>query len=344
MPRRKCPNPCAVYKYHPDEALSFWFFFSFGNFWHPTTLAHTTTMSIGKLLSNGALLVDVLIIGAGPAGLSTATGLARQLHTAVVFDSGVYRNAKTQHMHNVLGWDHRNPAELRAAGRADLTTRYSTIQFQNSTIEAIRQVETNQLFEARDNEGHSWYGRKVVLATGVRDIPLDIEGYSECWANGIYHCLFCDGYEERGQETVGVLALGPIANPARALHLARMALRLSESVTIYTNGNEQLAKEIQQAAEESPVGASGLKFEARPIRRFEKGDVAKTVIVHLGESESKTEGFLVRCPVCSTEISLLTAANRSGVQPPNGGQWTVCQAARLEYDRRRGYPDHAALL
>jgi thioredoxin reductase len=301
-------------------------------------------MSIGKLLSNGALLVDVLIIGAGPAGLSTATGLARQLHTAVVFDSGVYRNAKTQHMHNVLGWDHRNPAELRAAGRADLTTRYSTIQFQNSTIEAIRQVETNQLFEARDNEGHSWYGRKVVLATGVRDIPLDIEGYSECWANGIYHCLFCDGYEERGQETVGVLALGPIANPARALHLARMALRLSESVTIYTNGNEQLAKEIQQAAEESPVGASGLKFEARPIRRFEKGDVAKTVIVHLGESESKTEGFLVRCPVYSTEISLLTAANRSGVQPPNGGQWTVCQAARLEYDRRRGYPDHAALL
>lgn len=143
-------------------------------------------MTIGKLEANEALLFDVLIIGAGPSGLSTATGLARQLHTAVVFDSGVYRNAKTQHMHNVLGWDHRNPAELRVAGRRDITQRYSTIQFQNTSIEMIRQVEGNQLFEARDADGKQWYGRKVVLATGVRDVPLDIEGFSDCWADGMY--------------------------------------------------------------------------------------------------------------------------------------------------------------
>lgn len=110
-------------------------------------------MSTNNLLSNGALLFDVPIIGAGPAGLSTATGLARQLHTAVVFDSGVYRNAKAQHMHNVLGWDHRNPGELRAAGRADLTNRYSTIQFENSIIETIDQTKGQQLFEARNAQG-----------------------------------------------------------------------------------------------------------------------------------------------------------------------------------------------
>lgn len=143
-------------------------------------------MTIGKFLANGALLVDVLIIGAGPAGLSTATGLARQLHTAVVFDSGVYRNAKTQHMHNVLGWDHRNPRELRALGRADLSNRYASIQFQNTSIETIQKIDETQLFQARDANGKEWYGRKVVLATGVRDIPLDIEGFSECWANGMY--------------------------------------------------------------------------------------------------------------------------------------------------------------
>ncbi|KAL5366065.1 hypothetical protein BJX96DRAFT_25330 [Aspergillus floccosus] len=259
-------------------------------------------MSISKLLSNGALLFDVLIIGAGPSGLSTATGLARQLHTAVVFDSGVYRNAKTQHMHNVLGWDHRNPAELRAAARADLTSRYSTIHFQNSTVERIRQIEAQQLFEAQDAHGQLWYGRRVVLATGVRDIPLDIEGYSECWANGIYHCLFCDGYEDRGQETVGVLAVGPIANPPRALHLARMARRLSQSVTIYTNGNERLVAEIQQTAKSISDTAQWLRFDARPITRFEKGASAKTVVVHFGETDkSKVEGFLVYNP--QTEVN-----------------------------------------
>ncbi|GES62225.1 thioredoxin reductase GliT [Aspergillus terreus] len=259
-------------------------------------------MPIGKLLSNGALLFDVLIIGAGPSGLSAATGLARQLHTAVVFDSGVYRNAKTQHMHNVLGWDHRNPAELRAAARADLTSRYSTIHFHNSTVERIRQLEAQQLFEAQDAHGRRWYGRKVVLATGVRDVPLDIEGYSECWANGIYHCLFCDGYEERGQETVGVLAMGPVANPQRALHLARMAQRLSEMVTVYTNGNEQLVAEIQRAAESSINTTPWLKFDARRIRRFEKGAISQTVVVHFGETDKpKVEGFLVYNP--QTEVN-----------------------------------------
>ncbi|KAJ5358497.1 uncharacterized protein N7496_010910 [Penicillium cataractarum] len=258
-------------------------------------------MSTNKLLSNGTLLFDVLIIGAGPAGLSAATGLARQLHTAVVFDSGVYRNAKAQHMHNVLGWDHRNPRELLAAGRADLTNRYSTVQFENSIIETIKQIKGQQLFEAQDTQGQRWYGRKVVLATGVRDIPLEIEGYSTCWTNGIYHCLFCDGYEDRGQETAGVLAMGPIASPPRALHLARMARRLSESVTVYTNGDEVLAKEIQQAAGASSDATSWLKFDARSITRFEKGGIAKTVIIHFGETDkSKTEGFLVYNP--QTEV------------------------------------------
>ncbi|KAL5042774.1 hypothetical protein BDW71DRAFT_189360 [Aspergillus fruticulosus] len=254
-------------------------------------------MMAGKLLPNGALLVDVLIIGAGPSGLSTATGLARQLHSAVVFDSGVYRNARTSHMHNVLGWDHRNPAELRAAGRSQLTERYATVSFENSTIESIKKLEEKQLFVARNEAGKQWYGRKVVLATGVRDVPLDIEGYDECWANGIYHCLFCDGYEERGQDTVGVLGVGPIANIQRALHLARMAHQLSQSVTIYTNGNTALADEIWSAVSDAPW----LKVDARTIARFQKGDVGKTVILHFDDAKTKQEGFLVYHP--KTEIN-----------------------------------------
>ena len=138
----------------------------------------------GKLLG-GAPLVDVLIIGGGPSGLSTATGLARQLHSVIVFDSGVYRNARATRMHNVLGWDHRHPAELRAAGRAQLTERYTTVTFEDSTIESVTMLKEQRLFVTCNEAGKKWYGRKVVLATGVRDIPLDIEGYDQCWANGM---------------------------------------------------------------------------------------------------------------------------------------------------------------
>ncbi|KAI0379581.1 hypothetical protein F5Y04DRAFT_259416 [Hypomontagnella monticulosa] len=61
-------------------------------------------------------LFDVpLIIGGGPTSLVIATRLARQLYSAVIFDSGVYRNTLTKHkQHNVPTWDHWDPAEFRA--------------------------------------------------------------------------------------------------------------------------------------------------------------------------------------------------------------------------------------
>jgi thioredoxin reductase len=96
--------------------------------------------------------LDVLIVGGGPAGLAVATGLARQLYTAVVFDSGVYRNARTKHMHNVPAWDHRDPAEFRAKVRSELLARYDTVRFEETKIESIRRTEAGR-FEATDANG-----------------------------------------------------------------------------------------------------------------------------------------------------------------------------------------------
>ena len=56
-------------------------------------------------------IYDVLIIGGGPAGLSIASSLARQVYTALIIDSQSYRNAVAKHMHNVAGFDHVDPAE-----------------------------------------------------------------------------------------------------------------------------------------------------------------------------------------------------------------------------------------
>lgn len=129
-------------------------------------------------------LLDVLIIGGGPGGLAVATGLARQLYTAAVFDSRVYRNALSKHMHNVPTWDHRDPAEFRAQARTDLTARYSTVQFEETKIVKIAQSPHNR-FLATAEDGRTWTGRKLVLASGVTDVPPDIKGYAECWGRGM---------------------------------------------------------------------------------------------------------------------------------------------------------------
>lgn len=82
-------------------------------------------------------------------------------------------------MHAVVTWDHQDPADFRAAARKDLLARYNTTQFEDVKVESIFKNEKG-LFEAIDAKDRKWIERKVVPATGVRDIYPDIEGYDEC--------------------------------------------------------------------------------------------------------------------------------------------------------------------
>lgn len=239
-----------------------------------------------------SLLRDVLIIGGGPAGLAAATALARQLYTAVVFDSGVYRNERAKHMHNVPTWDHRDPADFRAAARADLLARYSTIQFAETAVESARRTEAGR-FEVRDAQGGIWMGKKLVLAVGMKDVYPDIEGYDDVWGRGVYHCLFCEGYEDRGAESVGVLAVGELGNAAAAVHVSRMAKRLAKRVVVYTNGVKELEEEIVAGLGEDPV----VVLDSRRVVRLEKAkEGTSEVVVHLEDGSAVKQGFVAHKP------------------------------------------------
>lgn len=131
-----------------------------------------------------APIVDVLILGGGPAGLAAAGGLARQLHTAIVFNSAQYRNANAKHMHNVAGWDHKPPSEFRARAKADIVDRYKTIEFKDVEIKTVTKSEDGR-FEAIATDGQKFLGKKVVLGTGVKDIMPDIPGSTELWGRGM---------------------------------------------------------------------------------------------------------------------------------------------------------------
>ncbi|KAL7620932.1 hypothetical protein AAE478_008243 [Parahypoxylon ruwenzoriense] len=236
--------------------------------------------------------IDVAIVGGGPAGLTAANTLARQLHTAVIFDSKSYRNAGARHMHMVLTWDHKDPEEYRNAARNNILANYSTIQFADVAVTKI-DSKSSAHFEVTDSNGKVWNFRKVILAVGSANIYPDIEGYDQLWKKRIFHCLFCHGYEDRGTQSSGVLAVPPV-NPAIAVHMAQNAAQLTSQATIYTNGNDDVAAELKPLV--SSLAQSKFNVDTRKIKRLLQNDNGDSVTVEFVDGSSKKEKFLVHNP------------------------------------------------
>ncbi|KAJ4118797.1 hypothetical protein NW765_007982 [Fusarium oxysporum] len=217
-------------------------------------------------------LVDALIIGAGPAGLSAALALARQLHTAVVFNSSLFRNARSEHMHTIPTWDHKDPAAFRGATRKEILERYNTISFKDCEVAKVEKTSAGD-FAATTVDGTTFTGRRVLLASGVTDLPLDIQGYVECWGRSIYHCLFCHGYEDIGKPSAGILALG--------------------EVVIYTSNNPGVQTAIAALLGQNNTA---ITTDDREIASLALGSEGSGIIITFADGSSVEEAFLAHKP------------------------------------------------
>lgn len=103
-----------------------------------------------------------------------------------------------------------------------------------------------------------------------------------------FHCLFCHGFEEQGGPSAGVLAVGMLADPKFALHMARMAAPLAKSITLYTNGVEAVTEDVTTAMKGKRV-----QIESKKIVNLELQSDNSGVIVHFDDKTSKKERFLV---------------------------------------------------
>jgi len=146
---------------------------------------------------------DVIIIGAGAAGLSAALVLARAQRDVLVLDAGEPRNATAAHLHGFVSRDGMAPAEFLAVGRREVAG-YGGVVTPAHVAEITR---SEGHFSVTTDDGSVERARAVLVATGVKDDVVDIPGLWERWGRTVHHCPYCHGHEVLGQQIVVIGAL-----------------------------------------------------------------------------------------------------------------------------------------
>lgn len=170
---------------------------------------------------------DVVIVGGSYAGLSAALALGRSLRNVLIIDSGQRCNSKAAHAHNFIAQDNQTPKAIADKAKADVL-KYATVSFQENTVVQIRKKEP--LFEVATQNGKVVLAKKILFATGLKDIMPSIPGFAACWGVSILHCPYCHGYEVRSRQT-GILSNGDLA-----FHYAQLVSNLTGKLSIFTNG------------------------------------------------------------------------------------------------------------
>jgi thioredoxin reductase len=199
-------------------------------------------------------VLDVIVIGGGPAGLSAALVLGRCRRSVLVCDSGQPRNRAAQALHGYLTRDGTPPTELLRLGCEELK-RYG-VEVRRVIVSDVR--GTDETFEVTLDTGERLQARKVLVATGVRDHLPDVDGLPACYGISVHHCPYCDGWEVRDRR------IAVIGNGASGAGLSLSLKTWTDHVVLCTNGRSRLATRNRQQLKEH-----GITVVDRRIARLE---------------------------------------------------------------------------
>ncbi len=150
---------------------------------------------------------EIAIVGGSFAGHAAAIQLGRARRRVLLVDAGRPRNRFAATSHGFLGQDGVRPADIVATAARQLA-KYATVE--QRTGEAVDAAPFEGGFRIALADGREETARRLILATGVRDILPEVTGVAERWGVSALHCPYCHGYELE-QRPVGVLASGPTA-------------------------------------------------------------------------------------------------------------------------------------
>jgi thioredoxin reductase len=263
---------------------------------------------------------DIIVVGAGPAGMSAALWAARYRRRVLLVDKGQPRNRWVENSHGYLGSDGIRPSELIERAAADLA-RYPDVVVKECEVFGGR--TTDDGFELELTDRSVVAGLRLILATGVRDVFPDVPGFFDHYGASVFHCPTCDGFEAQDQD---IVVFG------WSEHVAGFSLGLldwARSVTVVTDGRsfegedahrDALARNEIALIEDSAVGFTGARGDLRAVQLATVGEVpcqlAFFSIAHQPASglalqfgcETTAEGCVTVDGNCETSVAGIYAA------------------------------------
>jgi len=183
---------------------------------------------------------DVVIIGAGPAGMCAGMYAGRSmLKTAVLergFPGGELLN--TEIIEDYPGFEHILGHEL-AQKFADHAAKFGA-EFMNGVVVESVTKRDDGMFESRTESGEIYRSKSVIITAGGTPVKLGIPGELEYAGKGVSYCAICDGAFFRGQ-TIAVVGGGDAATEE-----ADFLTRYAEKVYLIHRRDELRASKLLQ--------------------------------------------------------------------------------------------------
>ncbi|WEO76091.1 NAD(P)/FAD-dependent oxidoreductase [Cryobacterium sp. SO2] len=221
----------------------------------------------GSATAAGAaeVLYDVVIIGAGPAGLAAGLNLVRARRRTLMIDSNRPRHSATLRSHGFITRDGVPPLELRRIGREEYEA-YPAAEFHVGlvrTVEALPGVDEADATGARftvstkglrGEKNRVVTTRTVLIATGLAETLPALPSIRAWYGTNLHSCIACDGYEEADR------ALALIGETDDLAEHALLISQWTDDLIVFTNGVGQVSD-----TDEVALAARGIRVDRRPL-------------------------------------------------------------------------------
>ncbi|MBT2501656.1 NAD(P)/FAD-dependent oxidoreductase [Curtobacterium sp. ISL-83] len=240
--------------------------------------------------------VDVVVVGAGPAGLSAALNLVRAKRSVLLVDSNRPRNAATLRSHGFLTRDGVSPLELRKLGREEVASYDEATVVQAVVDDVSRDGDVWRVHGTWRGSQVTAVARVVVVATGLREEFPALPSLRAFYGASVHSCVECDAYEKAGQPLAFIGETDDVVD--RALLVAAW----TDDLVLFTNGVVRVGQ-----GDRARLASAGVRLDERPVADLD-GDRSGLTGVRLADGDVVPRtGAFVR-PIWHVDLDWLDAS------------------------------------